>query len=65
MKQRLQLERSRLLGFRLSQGSDQHVSNDVHIGAKIGKNPTIGIAPATKARYFDPRIGAKIGKVTG
>ena len=64
MKQRLQLERSRLLGFRLAQGSDQHVSNDVRIGAKIGKGPGLAPAPkATKARpYFDARIGAKIGK---
>jgi hypothetical protein len=69
MKNCLQLERSRLLGFRLSQGSDQQVSNDVRIGAKIGKSPTIGIAlapKATKARaHFDARIGAKIGKGTG
>jgi len=61
MKQRLQLERSRLLGFRLSQGADQQASNDVRIGAKIGKGT--GPATATKARaYFDARIGAKIGK---
>jgi hypothetical protein len=65
MKQRLQLERSRLLGFRLSQESNQEASNDVRIGAKIGKNPG-GIAPAPRAAqaraYFDARIGAKIGK---
>ena len=66
MKQRLQLKRSRLLGFRLSQGSDQHVTNDVRIGAKIGKGGTTGIALATKARaHFDARIGAKIGKGPG
>ena len=64
MKQRLQLERSRLLGFRLSQGSGQQVNNDMRIGAKIGKSPPP--APTvTKARaYFDARIGAKIGKVS-
>ena len=63
MKQRLQLERSRLLGFRLSQGSDQQVSNDVRIGAKIGKGGTTGIALKARA-HFDARIGAKIGKGT-
>ena len=65
MKQRLQLERLRLLGFRLSQVADQQASRDVRLGAKIGKvQPEI--APATKARAnFDARIGAKIGKVTG
>ena len=61
MKPRLQLERTRLLGFRLSQEAGQQASNDVRIGAKIGKGT--GLAPATKARaYFDPRMGAKIGK---
>jgi len=66
MKPRLQLERSRLLGFRLSQGAGQQASN-VRIGAKIGK-PIDDIALAPKATqagaYFDARIGAKIGKVT-
>ena len=65
MKQRLQLERLRLLGFRLSQVADQQASKDVRLGAKIGKvQPEIAPAPkATKARaYFDARIGAKIGK---
>ena len=64
MIQRLQLERSRLLGFRLSQAVDQQASNDVRIGAKIGKGPSS--PKATKARaYFDARMGAKIGKVSG
>jgi hypothetical protein len=64
MKPRLQLERTRLLGFRLSQEAGQQASNDVRIGAKIGKGPGLAPAPkATKARaYFDPRMGAKIGK---
>ena len=65
MKPRLQLERTRLLGFRLSQEAGQQASNDVRIGAKIGKGPAdIALASkATKARaYFDPRMGAKIGK---
>ena len=63
MKQRLQLERARLLGFRLSQGADQQASNDVRIGAKIGKGPTPEAAAKARA-YFDARIGAKIGKPT-
>jgi len=63
MKQRLQLERSRLLGFRLSQGADQQVSNDVRLGAKIGKGGGTAPRAAAQARaYFDARIGAKIGK---
>ena len=65
MIQRLQLERSRLLGFRLSQGADQQASNDVRIGAKIGKGGSGGTAPRAAARVrasFDARIGAKIGK---
>ena len=42
------------------------IAYDVRLGAKIGKNPNIGIAPATKARaYFTPRIDAKIARVTG
>jgi len=64
MKPRLQLERSRLLGFRLSQGVDQQISNDVRIGAKIGKGGTTAPKAAGQARaFFDARIGAKIGKV--
>ena len=64
MKQRLQLQRSRLLGFRLSQESDQQASDDVHIGAKIGKVTGGTASRAAQARaYFDARMGAKIGKV--
>ena len=65
MKQRLQLERSRLLGFRLSHAADRQASNDVRIGAKIGKGGgTTAPKAAGQARaFFDARIGAKIGKV--
>ena len=63
MKPHLQLERARLLGFRLSQKSDQQLSNDVRIGAKIGKGGSTAPRAAVQTRaYFDPRIGAKIGK---
>ena len=64
MKQRLQLERSRLLGFRLSHAADRQASNDVRIGAKIGKGGGSATRAAAQAHaYFDGRIGAKIGKV--
>ena len=63
MKQRLQLDRSRLLGFRLSLGADQQASNDVRVGAKIGKFPTAPMTAAQARAYFDARMGAKSGKV--
>ena len=70
MKRELQLDPSRLLGFKLTSKDDLTASRqpcDPRIGAKIGKppaaprDPRIG-AKIGKDRSWDPRIGAKIGK---
>jgi endosialidase-like protein len=58
----LQLERSRLLGFRLLAGESVSVSVDPRITAEIG-SPFAGESnDEPPAGLFDPRIGAKIGK---
>src|SRR5262249_9208383 len=63
MKPRLQLERSRLLGFRLSQGACEPASNDVRLDAEIGKSGETAPRTAAQVRaYFDACMGAKIGK---
>ena len=56
MKRELQLDPSRLLGFKLTSkdgATTSGQSSDPRIGAKIGK---------PSAASCDPRIGAKIGK---
>jgi len=61
MKYDLQLDRSRLLGFKLaatSEAAGSREPSDPRIGAKIGK--IVG-----SRKPCDPRIGAKIGKIVG
>jgi hypothetical protein len=57
-----QLDRSRLLGFRLLAGDSVPVSVDPRIAAEFGE-PFAGEGDGEPpAGVFDPRIGAKIGK---
>jgi len=60
MKQRLQLERSRLLGFRLLASDSAPMSFDplVDIARRFASENN----EEPLAQFFDPRIGAKIGK---
>ena len=60
MKQRLQLERSRLLGFRLLASDSAPMSFDPLVD--IGKPFASGSNEERPAEFFDSRIGAKIGK---
>ncbi len=71
MKRELQLDPSRLLGFKLMSKDDVTASRqprDPRIGAKIGKGPDLGTDPrigveiGKPTQSWDPRIGAKIGK---
>ena len=62
MEQRLQLERSRLLGFRLLASDRAPMSFDPRVGADIGKPFASENSEELPAEFFDPRIGAKIGK---
>ena len=62
MKNYLQLDRSRLLGFRLLASDSAPVSFDPRIGAEIGKPFASESNEEPPAEFFDPRIGAKIGK---
>ena len=62
MKQRLQLERSRLLGFRLLASDSAPMSFGPLAGADIGKPFASESNEEPPAEFFDPRIGAKIGK---
>ena len=62
MKHDLQLDRSRLLGFKLASKDAVPCSvepSDPRLGAKIGKIPGV-----TGSSPLDPRLGAKIGKIT-
>jgi hypothetical protein len=62
MKTCLQLDRSLLLGFRLSAGDGAPVSFDPRMAAEIAA-PFAGESDGEPpAGLFDPRIGAKIGK---
>ena len=60
MKQ-LQLERSRLLGFRLL-ASDSAPLFDPRLGGEIGKPFASESNEEPLAEFFGPRLGAKIGK---
>ena len=62
MKNCLQLDRSRLLGFRLLARDSAPVFFDPRIGAEIGKPFASGSNEERPAEFFDSRIGAKIGK---
>jgi hypothetical protein len=62
MKNHFQLDRARLLGFRLLAGDSAPVSIDPRIAAEFGE-PFAGEGDGEPpAGFFDPRIGAKIGK---
>ena len=60
MKQRLQLERSRLLGYRLLASDSAPMPFDPLVD--IGKPFASENNEEPLAEFFDPRIGAKIGK---
>ena len=62
MKNCLELDRSRLLGFRLLASNGAPMSIDPLVGADIGKPFASENNEEPLAQFFDPRIGAKIGK---
>jgi hypothetical protein len=62
MKNYLQLDRSRLLGFRLLASDSVPVSFDPRIAAELSGPFADEGDGEPSAGFFDPRIGAKIGK---
>ncbi len=60
MKDRLRLDHSHLLGFKLTADAQQKLS-DPRIGAKIGPKIDPRMGAKVGGPKIDPRLGAKVG----